>query len=426
MQHPVMAVAVGVALSVPSIAALAAEPARAATPAPPVPATPAAVTTPDPAARALLGGKASLSLRARWEGVTDDAVPRDASALTLRTRLGWQSAPLGGFGLSLEFDDVRALVDDYNSTNGGDPRRAVVADPEGTEVNVAAVTWADGAHSGALGRQRVTFDNHRFVGNVGWRQNEQTYDGASFRTKAVPRTELAYAYVQNVNRVFGPRDGGSQPANWHGGSHLLNAKVAAGPAGTVSLFAYAMEFDNAEAQSNATYGALWTGAVPLDADFKLPFALSYATQEDYGDNPVAYSADYWQAEAGLTWRAVTVKLGRETLGGDASRPGRMFRTPLATLHAFQGWADKFLTTPPQGVEDTYVGVTGKVAGVDLQAFWHDYGAEAVSRDYGTELNLSASYKFAKRYEVLAKFADYRADGFARDTRKYWLQFGASF
>lgn len=417
MKSSHLAAAVGAALFGLSFASGAAEPA---------PGAAAAAPAPDAVASALLGGKASVSFRARFEGVEDDAVPRDASALTLRTRLGWQSAPLAGFGLQLEVDDVRALVDDYNSTNGGDPRRAVVADPEGTEVNVAAVTWAEGAHSGALGRQRITFDNHRFVGNVGWRQNEQTFDAASFRTKAIPRTELAYAYVQNVNRVYGPEDGGTQAANWHGGAHLLNAKVAAGAAGSVSLFAYAMEFDNAEAQSNATYGALWTGAVPVNAELKLPFALSLAAQDDYGDNPVSYSTEYWQVEGGVAWRGVTVKAGRETLGGDATRGGRMFRTPLATLHAFQGWADKFLTTPPQGIEDTYVGVIGKVAGVDLQAFWHDYDAEAVSRDYGTELNLSASYKFAKRYEVLAKFADYRSDGFARDTRKYWLQFGASF
>jgi hypothetical protein len=418
MSNRNLAAAIGAALLGFAPASGAAEPAAGATPS--SAASAGALTS------ALLGGKATLSVRARYEGVEDDAVPRDASALTLRTRLGWQSAPLAGFGLQLEVDDVRALVDDYNSTNGGDPARAIVADPEGTEVNLAAVTWTEGAHSGALGRQRIIFDNHRFVGNVAWRQNEQTYDAASFRTKAVPRTELAYAYVQNVNRVFGPENGGTQAANWHGGAHLLHAKVAAGAVGSVSLFAYAMEFDNAEAQSNATYGALWTGAVPLNANFKLPFALSYAMQDDYGDNPVAFSTDYWHIEAGMTCRELTLKAGRETLGGDATRPGRMFRTPLATLHAFQGWADKFLTTPAQGIEDTYFGVTGKVAGIDLQAYWHDFGAEAVSRDYGTELNLSAGYKFATRYEVLAKFADYRSDGFARDARKYWLQLGASF
>ena len=380
----------------------------------------------DPAARALLGGKPALSFRVRSEAVEDDAIARDATALTLRTRLGWQSAPLAGFSLAVEMDDIRALVDDYNSTNGGDATRPVVGDPEGTEVNVAALNWAEGAHSGSLGRQRITFDNHRFVGNVGWRQNEQTYDAASFRTKSLPNTELAYAYVQNVNRVFGPRDGGTQAANWHGDTHLFNGRIAAGAAGTVSVFAYLMEFDNAQAQSNATYGALWTGSVPVAADWKVPFVVSYATQEDHGDNPVAYSADYWQLETGLAYKAVAFKVGRETLGGDAARAGRAFRTPLATLHAWNGWADKFLTTPAQGLEDTYVGVTAKVSGVDVQAWWHDYSAEAAARDYGTEFNLSAGYKFANRYEVLLKLADYRADGFAADTRKYWLQFAASF
>jgi hypothetical protein len=396
--------------------ALAAEPAA--------PAKQAASN--DPLATALLGGRPSLGFRLRYEGVEDDAVRRDAGALTLRTRLGYATAPLHGVTLQLELDDVRALVDDYNSTNGGDVRRPVVGDPEGTEVNVAALAWTAGAHAATLGRQRITYDNHRFVGNVGWRQNEQTYDSVSFRTKALPKTELQYAYVANVNRVYGPRNGGAQAANWHGDTHLFNAKLALGAAGSLSAFAYLMEFDNAQAQSNATYGLLWTGSVPLAGEWKLPFAASYASQDDYGGNPVAYSADYRQLEAGIAYRAVTLKVGREVLSGDATRAGHAFRTPLATLHAFQGWADKFLTTPNAGIEDTYVGVTAKVAGVDLQAWWHDFDGEAVSRDYGTELNLSAGYKFANRYEVLVKFADYRADGFATDTRKYWLQFGATF
>lgn len=416
-----LAGAIGLVLAAISPSVLAADAATAAPP-----ATAAARPQDDAGARTFLGGKTSIGFRVRYEGVDDDALTREATAATLRTRLGWQSAPLHGFGLALEVDDVRALVDDYNSTNGGDATRPIVGDPEGTEVNVAAVTYTNGAHTAGLGRQRIAFDNQRFVGSVPWRQNEQTFDAVSLRTKALPRTELAYAYVENVNRVYGPQNGGTQAANWHGGSHLLNAKVNAGPAGSIALFAYLMEFDNAETQSNATYGALWTGAVPLAGDWKLPFALSYAAQEDYGDNPVAYSTGYSQVEAGVAYKAVTVKFGRETLGGDATRTGRMFRTPLATLHAFQGWTDKFLTTPAQGIEDTYVGVTGKVAGIDLQAFWHDYGAEAVSRDYGTELNLSAGYRFAGRYDVLLKLADYRADGFAADTKKYWLQFGASF
>ena len=45
---------------------------------------------------------------------------------------------------------------------------------------------------------------------------------------------------------------------------------------------------------------------------------------------------------------VTVKAAYESLEGNGARG---FSTPLATLHAFQGWADVFLNTPADGVDD---------------------------------------------------------------------------
>jgi hypothetical protein len=93
---------------------------------------------------------------------------------------------------------------------------------------------------------------------------------------------------------------------------------------------------------------------------------------------------------------------------------------------FQGWADKFLTTPREGVEDLYLGASANFGALALILVWHDFSAEAASADYGTEWNASAGYKFGKNYEVLAKFADYQADGFATDTTKVWLQLSATF
>jgi hypothetical protein len=391
-----------------------------------VPAVAADAPAQDPVAAALLGGKPTLSFRLRYETVEDEAMTRDATAATLRTRLGWQSGAYAGVKAAIEVDDIRALVDDYNAVSSGDPTRPIVADPEGTEFNVAALTWSGDRETVGVGRQRITFDDQRFVGAVGWRQNEQTYDAVQLRTKRLARTELAYAYVADVNRIYGPQGSVAQSADWHGDSHFLNAKIDAGTAGTVAAFAYLLRFDNAAPQSNDTYGVRWSGTAPATGRWKVPFTVSYATQQDAGRNPVGYSADYYLVEGGLACEHLKLLVGREVLSGDATRAGHRFQTPLATLHAFQGWADKFLVTPPQGIEDTYLTVSGKYAGVDLTASYHDYGAEAVGRDYGTEWNLQASHKFAGRYDLLAKLADYRADGYGRDTRKVWVQFVASF
>ena len=50
-----------------------------------------------------------------------------------------------------------------------------------------------------------------------------------------------------------------------------------------------------------------------------------------------------------------LKFDYEVLEGD----GRgSFITPLATAHAFQGWADRFLTTPLDGIKDAYFTAIG--------------------------------------------------------------------
>ena len=75
----------------------------------------------------------------------------------------------------------------YNSTRNGITDRPVVADPTGTDVNQALILYR-GIDSTLIraGRQRINLDNQRFVGAVGWRQNDQTYDGISLSNTSLP------------------------------------------------------------------------------------------------------------------------------------------------------------------------------------------------------------------------------------------------
>jgi hypothetical protein len=55
----------------------------------------------------------------------------------------------------------------------GDPTRDVIADPQTSELNQLWVSYTgipDTEIKG--GRQRIIFDDSRFIGNVGWRQME--------------------------------------------------------------------------------------------------------------------------------------------------------------------------------------------------------------------------------------------------------------
>lgn len=371
-------------------------------------------------------GKVQMQLRLRSELVDEQGLARDANATTLRTRLGWTSPAWHDWRATVEVDDVRAFDDDaYNSTVNGQTQRPVVGDPPDTELNRAQLEWKRPAYDLVLGRQRLALDNQRFIGNVAWRQNEQTVDGATLRWRPAKKTELTLSWVGNVNRVYGPRTG-TQAANWHGDVVVLHGKRDLGKAGTLAVFWHGLDFDNSAANSLATAGLHWSGSAELGGGWRLPWIASLATQRDHGANTADYSAPYHLLELGLGRGPATFHLGVESLGGDATRANARFLTPLATLHLFQGWADKFLVTPPQGIEDRYLSVEAAWHGTSGTLAWHDYRAEAADRRYGSEWNLSVAHKFGARYELLGKLADYSSRGFATDTRKAWLMVTATF
>lgn len=367
-------------------------------------------------------GKASFNFRYRYEYVDEENFSRNAKASTLRSRLTFASAAYKGFSFLTEFDDVTALgSDDYNSTANGNTQYPVVADPEGTEVNQAWVKYATGGASGAYGRQRINHGNQRFIGGVGWRQNEQTYDGFRAMYKGDHGLTLDYAYVYNINRIFGPDDGPVQPANHHGENHFVRADWKFAEDHSVSGFYYGLDVDNDLAyapgktvgNSSDTFGLEYSGKFgPLGA------RAAYATQSDAGDNPASYDADYYLLEGDVSFAGLKAILGYEVLGaGD----GVGFKTPYATLHKFQGWADKFLVTPGDGIEDIYLGLTGKLGPVALGGYYHDFTAEDSGEDWGSEIDLVATWNYNKNWMFQLKYASFSSDSNAyTDTDKAWL------
>ncbi|MBK6585172.1 MAG: alginate export family protein [Gammaproteobacteria bacterium] len=377
-------------------------------------------------AGALKGGEVKIQFRYRYEDVDQNNALDDAQASTLKSRLNYTSALFSGWQAQVEVDNVSQIGDDdYNSTSNNETGYSVVADPDGTEFNQAWIAYSGIADTVVKGgRQRIVLDNERFVGGVGWRQNEQTYDSGSVVNKSLKDTTLNYAWIDNVNRVFGPDDGTTAAwlGDWDSSIHLLNASYSGLSFGTITVYDYLMDIKDADAQSNKTYGARFTGKHALGETTSLLYTLEYARQEDYGDNPVSYEADYYAVEAGLALpAAVTLKVGQEALEGNAGSAGKAFRTPLATLHAFQGFADMFLSTPDGGIQDSYAVASIVVMGATASAVWHDFEAEDGGASFGDELDLSLSRKFGQYVTGLLKYADYNEDGFAVDTRKFWVQ-----
>lgn len=355
--------------------------------------------------QAFSDGKASLDMRYRYEGV-DDSVNQDAKASTLRTRLGFTTDKSLDLYAHADFEHVtRVGPPDYNSTQNGQTQYAVVADPMVTELNQASLIY-QGLDKSLfnLGRQRIIFDNARFVGNVGWRQNEQTFDAIRYTGTFTDEISLNLVNIQQVNTILG----GRQDSN----HNLVNFSLDKLAGGKLTAYAYLLDYDTGV--DSATYGLRYKGKYE-----SLLYTLEYAKQDDHADNNSGLSTDYLFAELGYKFeQGFSISLGYELLGSDSGLAG--FQTPLATKHAFNGWADKFLVTPNTGLEDIYLKAAGKVAGVKLVGVYHEYAPDEGTGDYGSEINLLVAKKLNKTFTGVLKYADYSADNFSADTSKLWL------
>jgi hypothetical protein len=397
---------------------------RLATPAPPAPQPSAlagqnAAPAGDAWVRWLKGGRYWVHARLRYEDVDQDGFAKRANAFTLRTVLGMQTADWKGFSGTLEFEDVTALfADDYNSTTNGNTQFPTVVDPEGAEINQAFLEHdRKGSWNGRVGRQRITFDNHRFIGNVGWRQNEQTFDALQLRAGNIQGIEAVYAYVDNVNRINGDASAvGDLPSH----SHLVHLSRSVGAAGSLSAYAYLLDSGSVPANSLDTYGARLAGKYSAPSkSWGLQWTAEAAYQQDAQDNPNDVEQEYLFGELGGSLDRFTLLLGDELLGG-SGQTGDAFQTPLATLHAFNGWADKFLTTPDAGLEDRYVSLEARVGSGKGQVVWHDFHADRGDTHYGSELDFAATWPIRPELTAGVKYALYDASNFATDTEKFWI------
>jgi len=382
-------------------------------------------------ASAITSGKATISGRYRYENVAQDNDLKDANASTLRLRLNYRTGQWNGWSAFTEFDHVfHVLLDDFNSGQGTSPNRgeySVVADPEGSDLNQMYLDYSSSEDwKFRFGRQRILLDNQRFVGGVGWRQNEQTYDAFTLNTSAISKTALSYSYVGEVRRIFGQ----TVPAGTaHVNGHLLNAKINVSEGFSVTPYYYFLDYEGGGSNSTATAGVRIAGNISA-GDAKIALLGEFATQSDAADATQSYDADYmhltaaWTAKNGLSFG-----LGFESLGG-STVAGEAFRTPLATLHAFNGWADQFLGTPTGGLDDLYFTVKAKAGKWSLTGVYHDFSSETGSDDYAKEFDVSAARKLGDRYGLLLKGAFFSHDSSSPldkvDTDKFWVMLTASY
>ncbi len=366
--------------------------------------------------------KPILDLRLRYEFVNQEGFPNDAQAVTLRGRAGFESGEVFGLKLLLELEGVTDVgVDEFNSTTNGRTAFPVVPDPDGIELNRAQITYSGLPDTKVtIGRQRIILNNARFVGNVGFRQNEQTYDAARVTNTSLGPVKLTYVFIDQVQRIFGNE---SPMGQFESKSHVGQVDWTFAPGQTLSAYALYLDLDESPAQSTRTIGARATGRIPVSEKITLPYEAEYAFQTDYAQNAGDIDLNYFHVAGGADTGAVFAKGGFEFLGGDGAVG---FSTPLGTLAKFQGRADAFLVTPAAGIKDRYGEVGARWRdlpfGKQLSAsiIYHDFDSEEGDVDLGREIDAKLNLAITDRVsaEAMAAFFEGQAAGPA-DRTKVW-------
>jgi hypothetical protein len=368
-----------------------------------------------------------IDVRLRYENVDQVPLVSQADAVTARVRAGVE-AKTKAFAVLVEAEGTLAISENYNSGLNGKALYPIVADPQNIEINRAQVQLlAIPKTVITLGRQRINLDDQRFVGSVGWRDNEQTFDAVRIEYSGIKNVKADVTYAWSDRTIWGVDGFGARQQAVSGDTIFANLSYKH-KIGTLTGFAYLVDQDEAAVSgfrlSSQTFGARFAGTTPLSKKAKISYVASYARQSDYHNNPNNYSADYLLGELGVEANGFKLTGGYEVLGASSGGALTSFQTPLATLHKFNGWADKFLTTPPNGLRDAYavLGYTkpkmGKLSAVTAQVNYHSYRSDRLGIGYGNEIGAQLSAKL-KKYTFTLKYADYNAKLFATDTRKFW-------
>ncbi|MDT4331350.1 alginate export family protein [Methylomonas sp. MED-D] len=388
-------------------------------------------------------GAVKMDLNYRWENVDQDKGPiipgkapkrvETANANTARLRLGLLSPTFYDFQAYAEYEGNYALQEDYDqggTTLNRHRDYSLIADPDRSELNQFWLSYKGIADTLIkVGRQRIKFDDDRFIGNVGWRQMESTYDSVlvTHNNQTLFGLTVNAGYLDHVQNIFGETDTLNAP--------VLNLNYKVGDWGNLIGYGYWLDFRERAnyAKSSQTYGLRLDGKSPQFFDtVNFLYTAEWGKQSNYADNPNHYQADRINLMGGLSAFNLTLQGAMEQLNGYGLN--KTFNTPLGTNHAFQGWADLFINplgnaTLGQGIRDVFATASYKAMNDTLivTGMYHDFYDDTGGVEYGSEWDFSILKKFGKHYSLLAKYANFNTENAAfTDTQKIWLQANVSF
>jgi len=377
--------------------------------------------------------KLELEGRARTAHV--DALENNGKAasllLTARVHSDWHSS----LSTVAELTHVETFWRSSHTNGVRFNGRPFIPDVPSTEVNQLYLRFEAGEFESKIGRQKIEIDNQRFVGSNDFWQNDQTFDAIELQYRFLSASKARYFYIGNANRIFGDSASdmlrttdsiyeeaqGLRPVANLGDheqdTHLMHVEI--GEWDFSSLRVMYLDIDNSDApQTSNTSWGLHLGFEKRITNLQYRAELEFARQKRV--NVVESNPRYARLELGLGRKSTELTYRYERLGSDA---GQSFITPLASLHDFHGWADKFGSNFGQGIVDQSVKLSWRKSPIKIDARYHWFEAEKSGTDWGQEFDLDVIFKLNSKHRFLLRYADYfssRASSarFPSETRIY--------
>ena len=376
-------------------------------------------------------GKITGDFRYRYEYVDQDSLPDKARAQTARMRLGYMTPTWQGLTGYVEGESIVEIDDHYNNGHNGRTTYPRVGDPADLAFNQLYLSYAlPGKNNNVtVGRQYLNFDNQRWIGWSKFRQNDATFDAARIALAPTDKMTVDYAYSISSHRSAGSRQ---SSGDFNGDMHMIHADYKLPYDLKLAGYGYWLDLDPYIATlASKTFGARaewrpkkeWvSGITPLAT-------AEFAKQSDMGANPRNYDEWYHWLELGGSYKGYSLTGVFEHLGGNGVGSVTM---PMSSLHTFNGWVDKFGTTPVNGLNDYFltfkapIGLPWEGQKLGFETQLHQYDSDVNDQDYGKEIDIGFTYTPIENHTILAQVGRYYADDFSDDTTKAWLAYEFKF
>jgi hypothetical protein len=375
------------------------------------------------------------------DGNTDNDRGKDFSALF---RINLKSRWTEQLNTTLEVDYVHSFWPGEHFNGVDASTKPIIADAPGGDLNQAFLAYDFSDALVKLGRQRLAFDNKRFIGGNELWQNEQTFDALHGVLKLQSNSAVSYSYVANVNRIFGDQaDRGNSiyDASYNGhnswdeippkiqrpdgllgdhehNTHLLHLEWNEWDYSQLVGYAYRLRNKNFTSDSSDTIGASYSFNFKDDLlKYRLQAEAATQKRSEIIDAP---RVPYYLLDAGAGFNTLELSGRYEVMGADKNIP---FITPLGSLYDFMGWANKFGTTPETGVKDSSLRLLWRSSPFRVDIRYHIFHAYDGGTRLGDEADLDVMYKPNRKHALSLRFAYFEPEESGQPhTRRLYLDY----